>query len=481
MKIYNTLTRQIEEIEANNPPEVGFYACGFTVYDYAHLGHLRRYTMDDVFLRTLQHSGYKTRFVQNVTDVGHLASDADTGQDKMEKGAQKYHTSVYQLAKMFENYFYRSMEEMGNLKPDVICRATEHIEEQLALVKSLVEAGYGYEIKGDGIYFDTSKLDDYGKLARLSEVKLQEGARVEIVAGKRQSTDFALWKFEKPAENRAMSWSSPWAEKSFPGWHIECTAMSMKYLGEQFEIHTGGIDHIPVHHTNEIAQAEAATGRKPFVKYWVHHNHLLVEGEKMSKSLENFYTIDDIKDRGFLPRALRLLFLGAHYRSEMNFTWENLAGAQRSYEKLLGLMSDLVAEVGEKSLTESQKNELAVYRRNFFSDLEDDLKTPEAMSTFWAVTKSQLPAQAKRELLLEFDQILNLDLDRAEELIETLGLQPVAVNQLPAEIQALLQERHQARLVEDWQQADQLRQELESRGYQLEDLPGGKVKVFQER
>lgn len=480
MKIYNTLTKKIEEIKPINPPSLGFYACGFTVYDYAHLGHLRRYTMDDILLRTLQHAGFLTNFVQNVTDVGHLASDADTGQDKMEKGAKKYQTSVEQLARQFEDYFYQSMAKMGNLQPDVICRASEHIEEQLLLVKRLVEAGYGYEIEGDGIYFDTSRLDDYGKLARLSEVELQEGARVEKVMGKRNPSDFALWKFERPGENRAMSWPSPWAEKSFPGWHIECTAMSIEYLGEQFEIHTGGIDHIPVHHTNEIAQAEAATGLKPFVKYWVHHNHLLIQGEKMSKSLGNFFTIDDVKERGFHPRALRLLFLGAHYRSEMNFTWENLAGAQRSYEKLLGLMSDLKTEPSEQSLTESEEKQLNNYRNNFYSDLEEDLKTPEAMSTFWAVTKSQLPAQAKRELLLEFDQILNLGLEQADKLIESLGLKPVTINQLPAEIQALLQERHQARLVEDWQRADQLRQELEARGYQIEDLPGGKIKVFQE-
>jgi cysteinyl-tRNA synthetase len=243
------------------------------------------------------------------------------------------------VAEQFENYFWHSLDLMGVAKPDVSCRATDHIESQLDMVKTLEKKGFTYVIEGDGVYFDTSKLEDYGKLARLKLDELKEGARVEMVAGKRQASDFALWKFERPGENRAMVWPSPWHERSFPGWHIECSAMSMEYLGEQFEIHTGGIDHIPVHHTNEIAQAEAATGKKPFVKIWVHHNFLQVEGEKMSKSLGNIFTVDDVVKRGFEPMALRLLFLSGHYRSEMNFTWDNLAGSQKAWEKLKKMVS----------------------------------------------------------------------------------------------------------------------------------------------
>lgn len=497
MKLYNTLTKKIEKIEAYQPPKLGFYACGPTVYDYAHLGHLRKYTMDDLIVRTLKKSGFEVKFVQNVTDVGHLASDADTGQDKMEKGAKKYQTTVADLAKKFETYFYDSMEQMGNLSPDVSCRATEHIEQQLALVKTLEEKGFAYEIEGDGIYFDTSQLEEYAQLAQLNEVELKAGARVEPVPGKRQARDFALWKFERPNENRAMSWPSPWAEKSFPGWHVECSAMSMEYLGEQFEIHTGGVDHISVHHPNEIAQSEAATGKKPFVKYWIHHNFLLVDGEKMSKSLNNFYTIDDIKERGFQPRALRLLFLSAHYRSELNFTWESLAAAQKSYEKLVNLMLDLnsveveegveegaeervgvkegvvegaeerVEERAEVAAEEAGDKKIKAYREEFFSALENDLKTPAALAILWEVVKSDLASADKKKLLLEFDQVLALGLAEVEKKT------PV----LPVEIKELIAKRQQARQEQDWAQADQLREQIEAAGYQLEDLPSGKVKV----
>ena len=304
LHLYNTMSRTIEPVVPYRDSKLGLYACGFTVYDYTHLGHLRKYSMDDVLVRALRRFGFQVQFVQNVTDVGHLASDEDTGEDKLEKGAKKYGKSVWDIAREFEDYFFYSMDLMGNLRPDVSCRATEHIEAQLAMVLELEKKGFTYVIADDGVYFDTSKLPDYGKLARLDLDKLKEGARLEKVVGKRNPTDFALWKFERPGENRAMVWESPWYPRSFPGWHIECSAMAMQYLGEQFEIHTGGIDHIPVHHTNEIAQAEAVSGKQPFVKHWVHHNFVRIEGEKMSKSLGNFSTIDDVLQKGMNPRAL---------------------------------------------------------------------------------------------------------------------------------------------------------------------------------
>ncbi|MFZ5376277.1 MAG: cysteine--tRNA ligase [Patescibacteria group bacterium] len=478
MKLYNTLSRKVEEFQPIKPPKVGFYACGLTVYDYTHLGHLRKYTMDDVLIRTLKHAGYLVKFVQNLTDVGHLASDADEGEDKLEKGARKYHQTVWDIAKKFEDYFFYSMDLMGNLRPDVSCRATDHIEEQIALVKKLDDKGFTYQIPGDGIYFDTSKLDDYGHLARLKPEKLRAGQRVAMVEGKRNPTDFALWKFERPGENRAMVWPSPWAERSFPGWHVECSAMSMKYLGEQFDVHTGGIDHIPVHHSDEIAQSEAATGKKPFVKYWVHHNFLRVDGEKMSKSLGNFFTIDDLLDRGYSPRALRMLFLSTHYRSKLNFTWKTLDGMQKNYQRLCRMAQDIQQQVEtipkkatQLELTSEQRTISNKFRSVFFGFLEDDLKTPEALVVFFEVLRfADLTTLAKLQLLLEFEQIFQLDIFNPNNLLvkQYLGLE-----ELPVEIVGILDERRIAREQKNWYLSDKLRQDLQERGYEVIDESSG--------
>jgi len=472
MKLYNTMSRSIEEFNPIAPPAVGLYACGLTVYDYTHLGHLRKYTMDDVLIRTLRHAGYKVQFVQNVTDVGHLSSDADTGEDKLEKGAKKYGKSVWDIAREFEAYFFRSMDLMGNARPDVSCRATEHIQQQLDMVIELEKKGFAYVIEGDGVYFDTSKVDDYGKLAHLDLEHLQEGARVERVEGKRNPTDFALWKFERPGENRAMVWESPWAKRSFPGWHIECSAMAIHYLGDQFDIHTGGIDHIPVHHTNEIAQAEAATGQKPFVRYWVHHNFLRVDGEKMSKSLGNFYTIDDILKRGIDPKALRLLFLTTHYRSEMNFTWEALEGSQKAWQKLAKMVLQFRAEEGRTVLSQEKLDKIDEYRKRFFGFMEDDLKTPEALTVLYEVVKSNIPSSDKYDLLGEFDEVLGLGF---RQLQETATEMPIItdLSTVPAEAQQLLAQRKTAREQKDWASSDKFRDELVKLGYEVIDGPTG--------
>jgi cysteinyl-tRNA synthetase len=471
MKIFNTLSRQIEKFEPFNPPQVGLYACGLTVYDYTHLGHLRKYTMDDVLIRALEHEGYKVNHVQNVTDVGHLASDADTGQDKLEKGAEKYGSTVKAIARKFENYFFQSMDLMGNKKPDVICRATEHIDDMIALVKQLEQRGFTYEIENDGIYFDTSQLDDYGQLANLDVEGLKEGARVKKVEGKRNPTDFALWKFEREEENRAMAWASPWGQSTFPGWHVECSAMSMKYLGPQFDIHTGGIDHIPVHHPNEIAQSEAATGQKPFVKYWVHHNHLMVEGEKMSKSKGNFYTIDDVLDRGFEPEALRLLFLNAHYRTQQNFTWDSLAASQKSWDKLKKVVPEwqqAVESIEEVEDVNGQPlgDKAAQYKSEFFDAIGHDLNTPEAVAVMWQVVDSDLKPQKKLKLLLDFDQVLGLNLS----LIKDIDLFSV-----PDEVELLVVKRQKAREAEAWEKADQIRQQIEDKGFEITDTKQGQI------
>jgi len=469
------MSHSIEEFVSRQEKNVGMYACGFTVYDFTHLGHLRKYTMDDVLVRTLRHAGYTVHFIQNVTDVGHLSSDADTGEDKLEKGAKKYHKTVWEVAKEFEEYFFKSMDLMGNLRPDVICRATEHITEQLEMVKTLEERGFAYVIVGDGVYFDTSKVADYGKLARLDLKNLQEGARVEAVTGKRNPTDFALWKFERPGENRAMVWPSPWSERSFPGWHIECSAMAIHYLGKQFDLHTGGIDHIPVHHTNEIAQAEAATGKEPFVKYWVHHNHLFVDKTKMSKSLGNFFTIDDVLKKGLSPQALRLLFLTSHYRSEMNFTWENLVGMQKSWERLTAQLRTAKNEQQRTVLSPEKLEKVDSYRERFFALMENDLNTPEATSLIWEVMKSNIPGADKYDLIIDFDEVLGLNLSDATTTQVRIA-DPVNVADLPPEIQILLNQRVTARTAKNWQLADELRTQIVDQGFDVvDDVLSGQV------
>lgn len=473
MQLYNTLTRQIDEVVPFSPDtKIGLYACGLTVYDFTHLGHLRKYAMDDVLIRTLRHAGYQVKFVQNITDVGHLSSDSDSGIDKLEKGAQKYGKTAWEVAQEFETYFWKSTDLMGNLRPDVSCRATEHIEQQLQLVLTLEKKGYTYVIEGDGVYFDTSKLNDYGKLALIDIEQLREGARVEKIPGKKNPTDFAVWKFERAGENRAMVWPSPWHPRSFPGWHIECSAMSMQYLGEQFEIHTGGIDHINVHHTNEIAQAEAATGKKPFVKYWVHHNFLRIDGEKMSKSLGNFFTIDDVLKRGINPRALRLLFLTSHYRSELNFTWNNAEGTQKTYDRLVQQLAVFKAEAGRTVLSPEKLEKLETYRARFFGALENDLKTPEAVAVLWETLKSNIPGGDKYDLILEFDEVLGLGL--AEAVIKsstshTVAEHSISEAEMSPELKMLVAERQAARQNKDWEKADTLRHAIEELGYRVTD------------
>ena len=474
MKLYNTLSKNIEEIKVPNGEEIGLYACGPTVYGYTHLGHLRKYTMDDVVVKALRKDGFKVKHVQNITDVGHLSDDGDNGEDKLEKGAKKYGESVWEIAKRFENYFWHSMDLIGVEKPDISCRATDHIKEQLEMVKTLEKKGFTYIIDGDGVYFDTAKLDDYGKLARLNIEELKEGARVET-KGKKNPTDFALWKFERKGENRAMVWESPWHERSFPGWHIECSAMSMKYLGEQFEIHTGGIDHIPVHHTNEIAQAEASTGKKPFVKVWVHHNFLQIEGEKMSQSLGNVFTIDDVVEKGFDPQALRLLFLTGHYRSEMNFTWDNLAGSQKAWNKLLKTVVILRSKVkSDQVFSEKGKSKLVdSYHDDFFESINNDLNTSMAIATLWEVVKDKkLSAQDKLFLIFDFDSVLGLGLEDAA-IDQKANLEGINKAQVPAEVLEFLDQRNKARASKDWKKSDQLRDEIAQLGFKVTDEVDG--------
>ena len=453
MILFNTLSRTKEKFEAINPPMVRIYSCGPTVYDYTHIGHIRTYIFVDILQRSLKFVGFEPKLVMNITDVGHLTSDADFGEDKMEKGAQKEGKTVWEIAKFYTDYFFKVMDSAGVQKPDVICKATDHIPEMIALVKQLETKGYTYKTS-DGIYFDTSKFADYTKLARLDIKGLQEGARVEKNPEKKSPTDFALWKFTPSTTKRQMEWQSPWG-RGFPGWHIECSAMSMKYLGSTLDIHTGGVDHIPVHHTNEIAQSQAATKQK-FVNYWLHAGHLVVEGKKMSKSLGNFLKLEDIQKNGFEPLALRYLFLTGHYRSTMNFEWSALKGANQALKKLREKINNIQAPMTKAKIPKSNK-----YQKRFIDYISDDLNIPEALALVWEVVKSDLGTSEKRSLLLDWDKVLGLDLAKEEKIDK--------------KILELAKKRDDLRSEKKWQEADKIRIEIESKGYLLQDSNKGSV------
>ena len=449
LRIYNTLSRSIEQFEPLSPPKVGIYSCGPTVYDYQHIGHMRRYIGDDILIRVLKFNNFSVHHVMNITDVGHLVSDADEGEDKMEKGAKKFGLSVWDLAKKFEAQFKDSCKLLNITLPKDLMHATDYIPEQIELIKKLEGKGVTYKT-GDGIYFDTSKFPDYFKLSRQNPEELRGGARVDL-GEKKNITDFALWKFNPKDEKRQMEWESPWGV-GFPGWHIECSAMSMKALGESFDIHTGGIDHINIHHTNEIAQAEAVTN-KPFVKYWVHHGFLTVEGEKMSKSVGNTHTVEDVAKKGFDPMSLRYLYLQTHYRQEMNFTWEALKAAQTALNRLRS----------EFTSWEEAKVGCAEFEQNFLNAVNDDLNMPKALSIVWEMVKSDYPPSAKKRSLLKMDEVLGLQLS---------SFVPEKVD-VPSDVRLLVDKREELRRAGNYEEADKVRLEIESKGFTVEDNKEG--------
>lgn len=457
LRIFNTLSRKIEDFKPINSPNVSMYACGPTVYDYQHIGHMRRYVGDDILIRVLKYNGFEVKHVMNITDVGHLTSDADTGEDKMEKGAEEQKLSVWDLAKKFENQFLESMEALNIVRPSLIVRATEAIEDQIELVKILEEKGFTYKTS-DGVYFDTSKFKGYGKLAGESEIK--GGARVEKNPEKKNPRDFALWKLSSQDKKRQMEWDSPWG-KGFPGWHVECSAMSMKALGPTFDIHTGGIDHIPIHHTNEIAQSEAASGKK-FVNYWIHHAFLLVEGQKMSKSLNNFITVQDVVKKGFDPLALRYLYLQTHYKQETNFTWDALEASQNALERLRN----------EVASFDKPKVGCAEYEEKFEAAINNDLNMPEALAVVWELIKSDYPTHAKAESLFKFDEVLGLNLSS----VQSSKLE-VKSGEIPEEVQKLIDEREKLRKERKFHLADQLRNKIINMGYEVHDIEDDKTEV----
>ncbi len=456
MKIYNTLTRKKENFKPIKDKKVGLYTCGPTVYNYAHIGNLRTYIFEDVLRRTLEHNGYEVKQVMNITDVGHLTSDSDTGEDKMEVGAKREGKTAWKIANFYALAFKKDLKRLNIRNPHVWCRATRHIKEQIELIKDLEKNGFTYQIK-DGVYFNTAKLKDYGKLVgRKNLTGLKAGARIEIVPGKRNPTDFALWKLTLKGVKRQMEWVSPWG-KGFPGWHIECSAMSMKYLGKTFDIHCGGIEHIPIHHTNEIAQSEAATGKK-FVNYWLEGEHLLVEGRKMAKSLGNFYTLDALIKKGFDPLAFRYLVLTSHYRSKLNFTWKSLEAGQNALNNLYDFLRQPISQQPKTKDAVGIKT----YEAKFKAAVSDDLNTPKAVSLVWQIIKDNtLSPKVKKQLLFKFDTVLGLDLNKIKPF------------KTPTKIKGLAARREIFRANKQFIQADTLRKKIEALGYVVEDTPQG--------
>jgi len=444
MKIYNTLTRQKEEFKPIKENEVGIYSCGPTVYSSPHIGNMYAYVCWDVLVRTFKYFGYKVNNVINITDVGHLTSDADIGEDKMEKGSKREGLTVWEIAKKYENEFLENLKELNIEEPWKMPRATDHIQEQIDLIKKIENNGFTYKTS-DGIYFDTSKFADYGKFANLNLEKLKEGARVEINEEKRNPSDFALWKFSPKDEKRQMEWESPWGI-GFPGWHIECTAMSTKYLGETFDIHTGGEDHIAVHHTNEIAQGYGAFGHNT-AHYWMHNAFITFGGSKISKSSGGLYTILDLKEMNFDPLVYRYLVLGSHYRKGMEFSIDSLKVAQTALIKLRSYKSNSLGQVNEE------------FKKEFIEKISNDLATPEVLAVVWKMMKSDLKSEDKWATLLDFDKVLGLNLDKKFE-----------EEKIPEEIVKLAEERQKARENKDWLESDRLREIIKNKGYLVEDL-----------
>ncbi|NCN99656.1 cysteine--tRNA ligase [Candidatus Falkowbacteria bacterium] len=453
--LYNTLSRQKEEFKPIVKGSVGLYTCGPTVYNYAHIGNLRAYLFEDFLRRILEFNDYKVKQVMNITDVGHLVGDMDMGEDKMEKGATREGKSAWDIAAFYADSFKKDLIALNILEPSVWCKATDNIPEQIKLIQTLEEKGFVYKTS-DGLYFDTSLVPDYNKLSHLPLADLKEGARIEKNPEKKNPTDFALWKFSPVDAKRQMEWDSPWGI-GFPGWHIECSAMSMKFLDKQLDIHCGGVDHINIHHTNEIAQSEAATGHK-FFNYWLHGAFLNISGGKrMAKSADNFLTLNNVLiQKGINPLAYRFAALQIHYRKPMEYSEAGLKQAALGLNSLFSQVASLGNEVGVLD------NKL---RQEFLTVINDDLNLPKALALVSMVMKAKLSAADKLATILDFDKVLGLDLDKAKNFVAA----DIKLEELPAEVKELVLDRQKAREAKDWAEADRLRQEIDSRGYIMED------------
>ncbi|MBQ3696117.1 MAG: cysteine--tRNA ligase [Alphaproteobacteria bacterium] len=463
MKLYNTLTRQLEEFKPITDGKVGMYCCGPTVYSYAHIGNLRTYLNEDFLHRTLVRAGYDVHHVMNITDVGHLTSDEDTGEDKMLKAAEKEKMDVLALARKYENFFFDEENDLNIIRPSTVCRATEHVQDMIEFVKKLEEKGLAY-VAGGNVYFDTLKFGHYGELSHKDIEGLQHGARVEEDPNKRNPTDFVLWFTSSKFENQILQWDSPWG-RGYPGWHIECSVMSSKYLGEYIDIHCGGIDHISVHHENEKAQSEGCFGHK-WVNYWVHNAFLQLKDVKMSKSLGNILTTPSLKEKGYNPLAYRYLALTAHYRSELQFTWEALDAAQAAFNNLKARVIEIKKDLSG-AVDEAKK---AALLGKFDEAIFNDVATPQALAVMWEVVKdAALNNATKWAILSEIDTVFGLKMDEMKEEAYVPD----------AEVQALLDARKAARAAKDWAKSDEIRDALKAKGLAVKDLPDGSVEIKQ--
>ncbi len=472
LKLYNTLTRKKENFNPFDSPSlklglaqgraprknkrVGFYACGPTVYSYAHIGNLRHYIFNDILKRVLFYNDYKVKHVMNITDVGHLTSDADTGEDKLEKGAKREKKTVWQVADFYTKQFKKDLKNLNILEPNVWIKATDTIKEQIGLIKKLEKKGFTYIID-DGVYFDTSKLKKYGQLwGSKKPVELKAGARVATVKGKKLLTDFALWKFTPEGVKRQMEWDSPWG-CGFPGWHTECVVMGIKELGIPFDIHTGGIDHIQVHHTNEIAQAQAAYN-KMLAKVWMHGEFLIEKDSKMSKSKGEFLTADYLNKKGYCLLSYRYLCLTAHYRSPLTFSWQSLDAAQSAlknlYDKVIGLRCTKLSSV------QKDERSLAPYKERFLQAINDDLDIPKAITILWELIKDE-KEEGKIKTIEKIDEVLGLDLLKKEK------------TDISEKVKTLVEEREKARKEKDYKKADKLREKIKKLGFLIEDNKEG--------
>jgi len=453
----NTLTRTKELFKPLQPGKASIYTCGPTVYNFAHIGNMRAYIFADILRRILDFAGYQTQHVMNITDVGHLVSDGDEGEDKMELGKQREGVDAWAIAQKYTDAFFNHCQKLNIKKPHIVCKATDHIQEQIDMIKILNDKNIAYRTT-DGMYFDTSQFPAYGEMAKLDIEGLQSGIRIDN-SGKKNKTDFALWKFSPEDSKRDMEWESPWG-KGFPGWHIECSAMSMKYLGDQFDIHTGGIDHIPVHHTNEIAQSEACTGHDPFVQYWLHTEFLNLDGDiKMSKSKGHILTIDTLVEKGYSPLIYRYYLLTGHYRKPLHFSYKTMDQTKIAYDRLIKHIANLKEThkpADFSTFSKAAKNHQDTYKKALF----DDLNTPRALAELHQILKDeQLTGSEKLALVFELDLILDVGLTAAEN---------VKVD-IPENVLDLVQAREQARLDKNWAEADQLRAKIDAQGYNVKD------------
>ena len=487
--LYNTLTKKKQIFKSIKDKKVGLYTCGPTVYSYAHIGNLRTYIFEDILKRVLLYQQYKVKHVMNITDVGHLTSDADTGEDKIEKAAKKSKKSAFEIAEFYTKSFFDDCKKLNILAPDIVAKATDHIKEDIELIKVLEKNNFTYRTS-DGIYFDTSKLKDYGKLTGMNFKKLNKtlkaGARIELSPEKRNITDFSLWKFSPKNTKRQMEWQSPWGI-GFPGWHIECSTINLKYLGNAFngkkfspkkiqtiDIHTGGTDLIPIHHTNEIAQVEAITNKK-FVNFWLHGEFLVLKDARMGKSIGNVILIKDIEKLGFSPLAFRYLVLNSHYKASLEFSLKALENAQESLNNIYNFILDCIIDKKEIQSKRTSAFSLNKIKKEFKKSINNDLNTPQALAAFWKLIKSYYqarnnPNKANKisskeiyQLALNFDKVLGLGLDKIKLIIPS------------KKIKELAEKREQLRKIKEWEKADEIRKIIEKSGFLLEDTKRGTI------